>query len=45
VVPKRRFELSRDKAIGVWRKLPDEWLYNLYLSPDIFRMIRSRRMR
>jgi hypothetical protein len=31
--------------IGVWRKLHDEELHNLYCSPSIIRIIRSRRIR
>jgi hypothetical protein len=31
--------------MGVWRKLHNEELHNLYLSPSIIRMITSRRMR
>jgi hypothetical protein len=30
---------------GVWRKLHNEELHNLYSSPSIIRMIKSRRMR
>jgi hypothetical protein len=30
---------------GAWRKLHNEELHNLYSSPDIIRMIKSRRMR
>jgi hypothetical protein len=31
--------------MGVWRKLHIEELHNLYFSPNIIRMIKSRRMR
>jgi hypothetical protein len=30
---------------GEWRKLHSEELHNLYSSPDIFRQVKSRRMR
>jgi GH43 family beta-xylosidase len=37
--------LKRDEVVGVWRKLHNEELHNLYSSPNIIRMIMSRRMR
>jgi hypothetical protein len=39
------FGLKRDEVIGGWRKLHNEELHNLYCSPSIIRMIKSRRMR
>jgi hypothetical protein len=33
------------EVIGGWRKLHDEELHNLYSSPSIIRMMKSRRMR
>jgi hypothetical protein len=36
---------KRDEVIGRWRKLHNEELRNLYSSPCIMRMIKSRRMR
>jgi hypothetical protein len=36
---------KRDKVIGGWRKLHNEGLHNLYFSPSIIRIIKSRRMR
>jgi hypothetical protein len=30
---------------GAWRKLHNEELHNLYSSPDIIRMTKSRRMK
>jgi hypothetical protein len=36
---------KRDEVIGGWRKLHNEELHNLYSSPSVIRMIKSRRMR
>jgi hypothetical protein len=36
---------KRDEVTGGWRKLYNEELHNLYSSPSIIRMIKSRRMR
>jgi hypothetical protein len=44
-VLKRIFVSKRDEATGFWRKLQNEELYNLYSSPSIIAMIKSRRMR
>jgi hypothetical protein len=44
-VLRRIFGPKRDEVTGGWRKLHNEELYNLYSSPSIIRMIRSRRMR
>jgi hypothetical protein len=37
--------LRRDEVTGEWRKLHNEELRDLYSSPSIIRMIRSRRVR
>jgi len=34
-----------EEVVGVWKRLHIEELHNLYLSPNIIRMIKSRRMR
>jgi hypothetical protein len=44
-VLRRIFGLKRDEVIGGWRKLHNEELRNLYSSPSIIRMIKSRIMR
>jgi hypothetical protein len=44
-VLRRIFGPKRDEVTGGWRKLHNEELHNLYLSPSIIRMIKSRRMR
>jgi hypothetical protein len=44
-VLRRIFGQKRDEVTGGWRKLHNEELHNLYSSPSIIRMIKSRRMR
>jgi len=41
----RIFGSKRDEVTGEWRKLHNEELNDLYSSPNIFRVIKSRRMR
>jgi hypothetical protein len=41
----RIFGLKRDEVMGEWRKLHNEELRDLYSSPSIIRIIKSRRMR
>jgi hypothetical protein len=42
---RRIFGPKRDGVTGGWRKLHNEELHNLYSSPSIIRIIKSRRMR
>jgi hypothetical protein len=44
-VLRKIFGTKRDEVMGDWRKLHNEELHNLYSSPNIIRMIKSRRMR
>jgi hypothetical protein len=45
MVLRRIFGPKRDEVAGGWRKLLNEELHNLYSSPNMIRMIKSRRMR
>ena len=42
---RRIFGPKRNEATGEWRKLHSEDLNDLYSSPNIVRVIKSRRMR
>jgi hypothetical protein len=44
-VLRRIFGPKRDDVMGEWRKLHKEELCDLYSSPNIIRIIKSRRMR
>jgi hypothetical protein len=44
-VLRRIFGPKRDEVTGDWRKLHNEELHNVYSSPNIIRMIKSRRVR
>ena len=44
-VMRRIFGSTRDKVTGEWRKLHSEELNDIYPSPIIIRVIKSRRMR
>ena len=41
----RVFGPKRDEVTGEWRKLHNEELSDLYSSPNIVRVVKSRRMR
>ena len=45
MVLRRIFGPKRDEITGEWRKLPNEELNDLYCSPNIVRVIKSRRIR
>jgi hypothetical protein len=42
---RRIFRSKRYELTGGWSKLHNEDLHNLYFSPSMIRMIKSRRMR
>jgi hypothetical protein len=44
-VLRRVFELKSYEVVGGWRKLHNEELHKLYISPNIIRMTKSRMMR
>jgi hypothetical protein len=44
-VLRRIFGPKKDKVTGEWRKLHNKELHDLYSSPSIIRIIKSKRMR
>jgi len=42
---RRIFGRKRDEVTGEWRKVHNEKLNDMYSSPNIIRMVKSRRMR
>jgi hypothetical protein len=44
-VLRRIFGPKREEVTGEWRSLDNEELHNLYASPNIIRVIKSRGMR
>jgi len=45
IVLRRAFGPRRDEGMGEWRKLHNEKLNGLYSSPNIVRVMKSRRIR
>jgi hypothetical protein len=45
MVLRRIFGSKRDEVTGEWRRLRNKELYTLYSSPNIIRVIKSRRLR
>jgi hypothetical protein len=44
-VLKRIFEPKREEVAGGWRRLRNEELHNLYASPNVIKVIKSRKVR
>jgi hypothetical protein len=42
---RRIFGRKREEVVGGWRRLHNEELHNLYISPNIISVIKSKRMR
>jgi hypothetical protein len=42
---RRIFGTKREEVVGGWIRLHNEELHNLYASPNVIRVIKSRRMR
>jgi hypothetical protein len=45
MVLRRLFGPQRDDVTGEWRRLHNKEVYALFSSPDIIRIIKSRRLR
>jgi hypothetical protein len=45
MVLRRIFGPTREEVVGGWRRLYNEEFCNLYTSPNIIRVLKSRRMR
>jgi hypothetical protein len=44
-VLRRIFQSKKDEVTGEWRELHNEVLSNLYFSPNIIQVIKSRKIR
>jgi hypothetical protein len=44
-VLRRIFGPKREEVAGGWRRLHNEELHNLHATPNVIRVIKSRRMR
>jgi len=44
-VPRSLFGPKREELVGGWRRLHNEEFRNLYASPSIVKVIKSRRIR
>jgi hypothetical protein len=44
-VLRRIFGPKREEVAGGWRRLHNEELHNLYVSPNVIRVIKSRKKR
>jgi len=44
-VLRRIFVPKREEVIGIWRKISNEELHNLYSSPNVIRVIKSKTLK